>query len=147
MAIEQHANLGEQLRQTRSEANQLRGELGSIASEVQELLQLEMQLARAEIVEAERHAMKGAAFGGVTALFGLIGSIFLFLALMFALDTFLPTWAAAFVTALVAIGLAALAMSMARGEFKQFSPAPKRFMRTFKEDIQWARSQMNLSAR
>ena len=43
--------------------------------------------------------------------------------------------------------LAAILGLLAKSEMKQFSPVPKRFMRTVQEDLKWARTQMKLSGR
>jgi tetrahydromethanopterin S-methyltransferase subunit C len=135
------------LRSTREEASHVRGEMGDIAGELQRLAQLEMALAKAEADEARGHATRGATFGFLSFETAMIGFIFLFLATMFALDTAMPLWAAALITSGIAMLLAAILGLVARSEMKQFSPVPKRFMRTVQEDIKWARTQMKLSGR
>jgi hypothetical protein len=77
----------------------------------------------------------------------VITAFFLFLTIMFALDTALPLWAAALITAAIALALAAVFAMLAMEQFKRFSPVPKRFIRTVREDIQWAKTQMQSSAR
>ena len=139
--------LKDALRATRDEATNVRREMGDIGSELQRLMQLEMSLAKAETDEARGHATRGAAFGFLGMEMAMIGIIFLFLATMFAIDTALALWAAALITAGIAILLAAIAGMMARSHMKQFSPVPRRFMRTVQEDIKWARTQMKLSGR
>jgi len=149
MALTQQSsmNLGDQLRHTRSEAQAVRGELSSIAAELSELLQMEAQLAKAEANEATRHATKGATFGAVGGVLALISGIFVFLTIMLALDEVLPLWAAALVTTLIGLALTAIFMLMARSEMKQFSPTPKRFMKSLKEDMQWAKTQLKSNVR
>jgi uncharacterized membrane protein YqjE len=139
--------LKDALRATRDEATSVRRDMGDIGGELQRLKQLEMSLAKAETDEARGHATKGAAFGFMGMELAMIGIIFLFLATMFAIDTALPLWAAALITAGIALLLAAIIGMMARSEMKQFSPVPRRFMRTVQEDIKWARNQMKLSGR
>ena len=135
------------LRSKREEATKVRGEMGDIAGEFQRLAQLEVELAKAEADEARGHATRGAAFGFLTIEMAMIGVIFLFLATMFALDTAMPLWAAALITAGIALLLAAILGTLAKAEMTQFSPMPKRFMRTVQEDVKWARTQMKLSGR
>jgi uncharacterized membrane protein YqjE len=147
MTTNNNAALKDALRATREEATNVRREMGDIGAELQRLMQLEMSLAKAETDEARAHATKGAAFGFVGMEMAMIGIIFLFLATMFALDTAMPLWAAALITAGIALVLAAITGMMAMSEMKQFSPVPKRFMRTVQEDIKWARTQMKLSGR
>jgi uncharacterized membrane protein YqjE len=140
-------NLGDQLRHTRDEAGAVRGELSSIAAELRELLQMEGELARAEVEEAKGHATKGAAYGTIGGVLGLITAIFLFLTIMFALDEALPLWAAALVTTLIAFVLMGIFMLLARTQLQQFSPMPRRFMQTIREDAQWATTQLKFNAR
>jgi uncharacterized membrane protein YqjE len=148
MALTQHWNtFGDQLRHTKDEATAVRGEMSSIAAELGELLRMETALAKAETEEAKAHATKGATFGAVGGVLGLISAIFLFLTIMFGLDEVLPLWAAALVTTLIALVLTGIFMMMARSQMKQFSPAPKRFMRSIQEDLQWARTQLKSSVR
>jgi uncharacterized membrane protein YqjE len=142
-----NGGLKETLRATREEASAIRGDFSDIASEVQRLAQLEMQLAKAETDEAKGHATRGAGFGFVAFEAAMIGVVFLFLAVMFALDTAMPLWAAALITAGIGLLLAAILGMLARSEMKQFSPVPRRFMRTVQEDVKWARTQMKLSGR
>ena len=142
-----NGGLMDTLRSSREEATRVRGEMGDIAGELQRLAQLEVELAKAEADEARGHATRGATFGFLSFETGMIGFIFLFLATMFALDTAMPLWAAALITAGIAMLLAAILGMLARSEMKQFSPVPTRFMRTVQEDIKWARTQMKLSGR
>jgi ABC-type protease/lipase transport system fused ATPase/permease subunit len=71
-----------------------------------------------------------------------IALFFLFLTLTFILDTWMELWLAALITTLVAGAIAAVVAMQARNQMKQVSPAPKRFMKTMEEDMQWARSLM-----
>jgi hypothetical protein len=142
-----NGNLMDTLRSTREEAARVRGDVDDIAGELQQLARLELQLARAEADEARVHATRGAAFGFLSFETAMIGFVFLFLATMFALDTAMPLWAAALITAGIAMLLAAILAIFARREVQRFSPVPKRFIRTVQEDIKWARTQMRLSGR
>jgi uncharacterized protein YacL len=145
MAVEQRntSSIGDQFEHTKSEAREVRGELGSIAAELRDLLMLERDLAKAEASEATSHATKGATFGGIAAVLGLILGIFLFLTVMLGLNEFIQLWLAALITTLILAALTAIAALMARSQLKQFSPAPKRFMRSIKEDMQWATTQLS----
>ena len=99
-----------------------------------------MELAKAEADEARGHATRGAGFGFSFVRDGDDRLHFLFLAAMFALDTAMPIWVAALITAGIALLLAAILGLLAKSEMKQFSPVPKRFMRTVQEDLKWART-------
>lgn len=147
LATEHRRSLTEQLREMRDEAMSMRGDVGSIAGEVQRLLQMEMELAQAEVQEAKGHATKGTIFGVFAGVFALIMSVFLFLAIMFGLDTLMPTWAAALATTGIAAAVALLLGLLAMQQWRSFSPVPRRTIRTMQEDIRWARSQMTSNAR
>jgi Flp pilus assembly protein TadB len=147
MATNNGPSLTDSLRSTREEAVAVRHEMGDIGTDLQRLAQLEMQLARAEMQEAQTHATRGAAFGFLSFETAMLAFVFSFLAIMFALDTAMPLWAAALITAGIALLIAALLGLLARGELKKFSPMPRRFMQSVQEDVKWARSQMKLSGR
>jgi hypothetical protein len=106
---------------------------------------MEADLARAEVIEARQHATRGAAMGTGAGVMGFFAALFACLTLMFVLDTFMPLWLAALITTAVVAALAALLGAMARQEFKRFSPVPRRFMKSMKEDIQWAKAQTRSS--
>jgi uncharacterized membrane protein YqjE len=137
-----NGHLSEQLRAVREEASSVRGEVTGIASDLQRLLRMEGELAQAEMREARSRASRGAIFGAIAGLLGIITLVFLFLAIMFALDTELPLWAAALITTGIAALLAAIGGMMASQQFKRFSPIPRRAIHEMQEDLSWARSQM-----
>lgn len=141
------SSLGDQFRTARDEAMGMRDELSGLAAEMRRLFQMEAELAQAEVQEAKGHATKGAAFGAIAGLIAVIMLVFLFLTIMFAIDTALPLWAAALITTGIAGLIAALFGLMAKMQIRSFSPVPKRAIRTMQEDIQWAKSQMRSSAR
>jgi flagellar motor component MotA len=114
---------------------------------VRELLMMEVQLAQAEANEAAGHATKGAGLGAAAGILGLIAGIFLFMTVMFGLNELMQLWLAALITTLIAAMLAGIVAMMARSELKRFSPMPRRFMRSIKEDIRWAGTQMKSSVR
>jgi flagellar motor component MotA len=147
MALAQRSTISDQIQHTRQEAQAVRGEISSIASEVRDLLMMEIELAQAEASEATAHATKGAGFGAAAGILGLIAGIFLFMTVMFGLNELMQLWLAALITTLIAAAFAGVVAMMAKSEFKRFSPMPKRFMRSIKEDLRWAGTQMKSSAR
>jgi uncharacterized membrane protein YqjE len=124
----------------------MRGEAWQISADMRHLLKMEMDLARAEIQEAKTHATMATAFGGGAAILGLVTSILVFLTVMFAIDTVLPLWAAALITAGIAALITAICALMARQQLSKLSPVPRRTIRTMQEDLQWIRSQIRSSA-
>lgn len=146
LATDGRRSLSDQFREVRQEAMSMRGEATEIASELQRLLKMEMELAQAEVQEAKSHATKGTMFGVMAAIVAMIMSVFLFLAIMFGLDTVLPLWAAALVTTGIAAVIAGLFGVLAMQQWKSFSPMPKRAIKTMQEDVKWAKSQMRSNA-
>jgi hypothetical protein len=147
MTTDNSASFGDRLRAARDETAGIRGDVSDIAGELRQLLQLETDLARAELDEARRHAVRGAAFGGGAVVIGFIAAIFAFLTTMYVLATFLPTWLAALLTTALAAGIAYYLFSTANREVKQFSPVPRRFVRSIREDVEWLKAQTKSSAR
>jgi uncharacterized membrane protein YqjE len=142
LAIRRDGSISEQLSAVRNEAMSMRGEAAAIASDFQQLMKMEVELAQAEMQEARGHAMKGSIFGAMAAEYAMLMSVFLFLAIMFAIDTALPLWAAALITTGIAALVASIFALLARSEMSKFSPFPKRAMRAMQEDVKWARSQI-----
>jgi hypothetical protein len=141
MAAQSHS-ISERLRFARDETSGVREDVSDIARELRSLLQLQTDLARAEIDEARTRAVRGAAFGGGAAVIGWIAALFAFLTLMFVLDTFLPLWLAALITTAVAGSIAVVLLSSASREMKDFSPVPHRFVSSVREDFEWVKAQM-----
>ncbi len=115
--------------------------LQDIISNVQEIVRSEVRLARSEIV-TELNKVKAAAplliAGGAVAVLGLL---FLFWTIVFALAVVLPLWAAALiVTALLAI-MGGVTMTAGVKKLRQINP-PQRTIATVKENVQWAKQQV-----
>ena len=129
------------------EARELGSEVGQIAAELKELLGLEAELAKAEVNESRTTLTRGAILAAAAAYLAVLATVFLFLSLMFGLDTQMPTWAAALITTLI-LALLALALGLAARHFlRAVSFKPKRFMANVKEDLEWARSLMTSKVR
>jgi len=116
------------------------GELvGEAASDLSRLMRLELELAKAEIKQEATKAGKGAGMLGGAGFAGYLAVLFLSLALMFLLHTFLPYgWAALIVAVLWGI-VGAVLYSRGRAQLKAVSPKPEQTIETLKEDAQWAK--------
>ena len=139
--------LGEQLRHSRQEAREVGSEVADIAADLRLLATKEIELARAEVTEGVQAYGRGAGLGTAAAIFGWLTLLFACLGLMFGLDEVLPLWAAALITALILLVVTAVLGLLARASFKSGSLVPKKAMNSMREDVRWARAQMNLSAR
>ncbi|HXH21792.1 MAG TPA: phage holin family protein [Dehalococcoidia bacterium] len=147
MARDGRASPGDQFRSIAHEARDLYSEVGGLAGDVQRLLRLQGELARAEAGEAIGLAGRGAGLGAAAIVVGIITLAFLFLALMSAVNTAAPQWLAALITAGVAFLLTALLAGLALWQLRRFSPLPRRFIRSVREDIEWAGAQISSSTR
>lgn len=117
------------------------GQLASeVAKDMSTLVRQEIALAKAELQqEAKTAGVAAGAFGGA-GFAGYFVLVFLSLALMYALDSFLDIgWAALIVAVLWGIVAGVLAL-IGRRKLKNFNPKPERTIETVKEDVQWAKT-------
>lgn len=105
------------------------------------LLKQELELAKVELKAEATRAGKGAGMLGGAGLAGYLVLLFLSFTLMFGLDTVLPLWAAALITAGVWAAVAALLAVTGRTALKKANPQLPKTQQTLKEDAQWARAQ------
>lgn len=105
------------------------------------LLKQELELAKVELKAEATRAGKGAGMLGGAGLAGYLVLLFLSFTLMFGLDTVLPLWAAALITAGVWAVIAALLAVTGRTALKKANPQLPKTQQTLKEDAQWARAQ------
>jgi uncharacterized membrane protein YqjE len=139
--------LTEQLRRAPDDLRELGEEVAAIATELGVLVRKEGELARAELREEIGASMRALAFGGVAAVCALLTLVFAGLGLMFALDLAMPLWAAALITTGVAALTALLLGLLARASLKRATAGPQRTINSLKEDVTWARRQLNWSAK
>lgn len=147
MAIDSRQPVSEQLRQGRDELRGIREDVSGIVADVGELFAKELQLARAELQEQVGFSRDIAIWGGVAAVAALLTLVFGALTLMFVLDLWMDTWAAALITAGVLLALTGLAAMLLMSKVKRLSIVPKRTVESVNEDVRWARSRMRFSAK
>lgn len=117
------------------------GQLASeVAKDMSTLVRQEVALAKAELSqEAKTAGTAVGAFGGA-GFAGYFVLLFLSLAAMYGLDSFMPIgWAALIVGVLWGLVAGVLAL-IGRKKLKNFSPKPERTIDTVKEDVQWAKT-------
>jgi len=125
------------LASAKEEVSSLADEVSSLAEDFRVLGRLESELARTETKEQVRRISRTAGFGAAAAGLAFFAALFAALTLMFVLYTFLPLWLSALITAVAFAAGAFLLYSSARRELKEFSPVPRRFLRTIEEDFSW----------
>jgi uncharacterized membrane protein YqjE len=117
--------------------------LSDLSSELSTLVRQEIDLARVEMTQKGKAIGQGAGLLGGAGVFGLaaLGALTAMLIALLALA--MPTWVAALiVTALWAIVAAVLAQ-VGRKKLKEATPPkPEQTIETIKEDVQWAKTQM-----
>ncbi|MDQ4057645.1 MAG: phage holin family protein [Actinomycetota bacterium] len=117
--------------------------VGQLVKEISEdfstLFRKEVELAKAELGSSVSAKIKGVVTIAIAALFAFFALIFLLLAVRDGLDTFLWTWVADLVTALILILVGVGAVLFARK--KLATPISADLTKeTVKEDIEWAKS-------
>ena len=122
-------------------ANASPGELASeVAKDMSTLVRQEIALAKVEMQQEAKTA--GTAFGafGGAGFAGYFVLVFLSLALMWLLGTWMALgWSALIVAGVWAVIAGVLAL-VGRRKLKAFNPKPERTIETVKEDVQWAKT-------
>ena len=104
------------------------------------LVRQEVALAKAELQqEAKTAGSAVGAFGGA-GFAGYFVLLFLSLAAMYGLDSFMPIGWAALIVGVVWGLIAGVLALVGRKKLKNFSPKPERTIETVKEDVQWAKT-------
>lgn len=117
--------------------------VGDIATDLTTLVKQEVELAKTEAKAEATRAGKGVGLFGGAGVAGHLAVLFLSLALMFLLDSWMHAgWAALIVGALWAIAAGVMAMT-GRKELKAMNPKLETTQKTLKEDAQWARQLKN----
>jgi uncharacterized membrane protein YqjE len=114
----------------------------NIVGNIQDIIRLELRLARAEIEEEASKASRPAlALGaGITILFYALG--FILLAVVYALSTVMTVWLAALLVGGF-LFLTAGALIFSGGKrLKQINLVPEKTVESLKEDMQWAKNQI-----
>ncbi len=115
--------------------------VGDIASDLSQLMRQEMDLAKTELKQEISRAGKGAGMLGGAGLAGWMLLLFLSLALMFLLDSWMATgWAALIVAAVWGVVAAVLAVT-GKKAIQEANPQLPQTQQSLKEDVQWARQQ------
>jgi F0F1-type ATP synthase assembly protein I len=115
--------------------------VGDVANDLTTLVKQEIELAKTEAKAEAAKAGKGVGLFGGAGAAGYLTLIFLSLALMFLLDSWMDIgWAALIVGVLWGIAAAVMAMT-GRKELKAMNPQLEKTQRTIKEDVAWAKQQ------
>jgi hypothetical protein len=110
-----------------------------ITEDLSTLFRKEIDLAKQELGGQVKEKATGAAIIAIAGFFGLLALMFVLLAVRDGFDTFLWTWVADLLTAVVLLIIGAVAALVARK--KLATPISADLTKqTVKEDIEWAKS-------
>jgi uncharacterized membrane protein YqjE len=114
--------------------------VGEIGSQLAQLAQAEMELARAELASDVRSGRRAAVGLGVAAVAALVGLTLLSVALVLALAALMPGWLAALIVAAVVFGVGATAGYVGWKHRPRSALALTR--KSLKEDWEWLKQQV-----
>ena len=127
----------------RQELELARAEATRAGETVVSLAKQELQLAKAEMAEKGRKAGPGIGMLGAAAGIALLAAGALTAFLILALDEAMSTWLAALVVALVYCVIAGGLYVIGKERVQEAGPlVPEQTIKTVKEDIEWAKTQL-----
>ncbi|MDQ3779526.1 MAG: phage holin family protein [Chloroflexota bacterium] len=116
--------------------------IGGIIGDLQEIVRGEVQLAKTELKEDATTIGRGAGFIAGGALIGLVGFIFLMLAVTYLLDKWVDRWVGAGIVAIVLLVIAAILAMSGRSQITAANLKPEQSIESLKEDKEWANRQI-----
>lgn len=114
-----------------------------IIRDLQEIVRGEVQLAKTEIKEDASQMGKALGMIGGAVFLGLVGFIFLMLAVTYLLNKSLEMWLAAGIVAVVLLIIAAIVGMVGRNQLQAANLKPDKTIESVKEDKEWASRQIN----
>lgn len=127
----------------RDESEGIGSLIAGLLKDLQDLVRAEVQLAKTELKEDATAAGRGIGFIAGGGLIGLVGFIFLMLALTYFLNRWLAEWLSALLVGAVLVGIAAILFFNGRDKLSAASLTPDQTIATLKEDQEWAKQQIN----
>ena len=120
--------------------------LGSRATEGL-LLRQEIALLKAELRGMVGQLSTGAAFAAAGAVVAFAGFLYVLAAAMFGLGKILDMWLAALIVGVVVILIGGALVMVGRSRLQAGTLAPRRTIRSLKDDAEWAREQIDERSR
>jgi uncharacterized membrane protein YqjE len=112
--------------------------LHDIVGNVQDIVRSEMRLAKTELKEELGKSRNAGILLGVGVLLLTFSVVFLLLAVVYALSTVVPDWAAALIVGGGVAVIAALCVGLGISRFKTVRAVPKTTT-SVKENVEWAK--------
>ena len=117
--------------------------LRQLANETTTLVKQELELAKAEVSQKGKKAGLGIGILGVAGAVALLALGALTAFFILALDAVMPAWLAALIVALVYGAIAGVLALVGRERVQEVGkPIPEQTVETVKEDVEWAKTQM-----
>ena len=117
--------------------------ISGVIKDLQELMRAELRLAQTELKEDATAAGRAIAVIAVGALIGLVGFIFLMLAVTYLPDRWVSQWVRALIVGAALLVIALILALNGKGTLSAASLKPEQTIETLKEDQQWAKQQIN----
>lgn len=117
--------------------------IAEILADASTLIRREIDLAKQEIAEIVKEAMRGAALGGLAVALAVLVLPLLALLAIEVLAVWFERWAATLIVTIVVGALAGGAFLFARRVFRKRRESkfvPERTVQSIKEDVEWAKS-------
>lgn len=116
--------------------------IGGIIKDLQDLVRDEIQLAKLELREDASTIGKALGMVAGAALVGLVGFIFLMLAVTYLLAEVMDAWLAAGIVAIGLLVIAAILGTVAKSKLSAANLKPEQTIASLKEDKAWAQEQV-----
>lgn len=117
--------------------------LTGIIQNIQDIIRGEVELAKTELKEDATKMGKGAGMLGGAAFLGLVGFIFLMLAVTYLLNLWLDMWISAGIVAIALLVIGGIVGMMGKKQIDEANLKPEKTIDSLKEDKEWASRQMN----
>ena len=117
--------------------------LDTLRPQVQELVNKQMELARAELTPVGRKAGIAVGLLAVGALFMLLFLVFFLLTGMYIMwYAGFPLWAAAGIITVILLLIGGLLAGLGAGRLRTLNPKPERTLAALRQNIDWLRGQL-----
>jgi len=117
--------------------------LGQIIQDIvqglENMLDAEIRLARAEILQKTGQVKHASVFLGIAAGAGLLGAACFVTTCIAALNLVMPLWLAALLVGIGLMIVAGGAFALGRNRMEEVDPVPRQTVQTLREDLEWAK--------
>ena len=118
--------------------------LDALRPQMQELVDKQVELARAELVPVGRQAGIAAGLLAVGAVFMLVFLILLSFAGVYLLALILPLWASALIVSGILLLIGGILAGSGANILRKLDPKPHRTISTLQQNIDWLKGQLRL---